>query len=191
VRFRPIVRLWRLRRPAIVSPVSIGRGKIAVAALALALGVAGGAAAQPVAQSAKKKVKVVFFKAHVRSDGFLTPGQPETVTVFDMPPKTHFRMAIEPPPITLQCGQFFFCDFAPALPAPGSPPFRTNKKGEAVVTFMTPTTYNISTDPFDPSTRRPVAWANAQRVHIDIQGVKRLKHKRKIGFGFGRAAIQT
>lgn len=162
-----------------------------MAALALALGVAGSAAAQPTAQSAaKKKVKVVFFKAHVRSDGFVSPGQPETVTVVGMPPKTRFRMAIEPPPITLQCGQFFFCEFAPALPAPGSPPFRTNKKGEAVVTFVTPTTYDISTDPFDPSTRRPVAWANGQRVHIDIQGVKRLKHKRKIGFGFGRAAIQ-
>ncbi|HSD25619.1 MAG TPA: hypothetical protein VLB79_14965 [Solirubrobacterales bacterium] len=172
--------------------MSTGRGKIAAAALALALGLAGSAAAQPVAHSAaKKKVKVVFFKAHVGSDGFLTPGQPETVSVFDMPPKTNFRIAIEPPPTTLQCGQFYFCDFAPVSPAPGSPPFRTNKKGTAVVTFIMPSTYNISTDPFDPSTRHPVAWANGQRVHIDVQGVKRLKHKRKIGFGFGRAAVQT
>ena len=67
--------------------VSIGRGQIAVAALALALGLVGSAAAQPTAQSAaKKKVKVVFFKAHVRSDGFVSPGQPETVTVLGMPP---------------------------------------------------------------------------------------------------------
>jgi hypothetical protein len=172
--------------------VSIGRGKIAVAVLALALGLAGSASAEPVAHSAaKKKVKVVFFKAHIGSDGFLTPGQPETVRVFDMPPKTNFKMAIEPPPTTLQCGQFYFCDFAPASPAPGSAPFHTNKKGEAVVTFVMPSTYNISTDPFDPSARQPVAWANGQRVHIDVEGVKRLKHKRKIGFGFGRATVQT
>ena len=136
-------------------------------------------------------MKVIFFKAHVVSDGLLAPGQPETVTVRGMPPKTRFQMAIEPPPITLQCGQFFFCDVALAHPAPGSPPFRTNKKGKAVVTFVTPTTYNISTDPFDPSTRTSVAWANGQRVHIDVQGVKRLKLKRKIGFGFGRAAMQA
>jgi hypothetical protein len=172
--------------------VSSGRGKTAVAALALTLGLTGSAVAQPVAQpAAKKKVKVVFFKAHVLSDGLLAPGQPETVTVRDMPAKANFQMAIEPPPITLQCGQFFFCDVALAHPAPGSPPFRTDKKGVAVVTFVTPTTYNISTDPFDPSTRRPVAWANGQRVHIDVQGVKRLKQKRKIGFGFGRAAMQA
>ena len=166
-----------------------------MAALALSLGLAGGAVAQPVAQPAakakKKRVKVVFFKAHVVSDGVLAPGHPESVAVLDMPAKANFRIAIEPPPITLQCGQFFFCDFALAPPAPGSPPFRTNKDGKALVTFVMPTTYNISTDPFNPSTRRPVAWANGQRVHIDVQGSKRLKHKRKIGFGFGRAAVET
>ena len=172
--------------------MAIGRGRIAIGALALAVALAGSAAAQPVAQpAAKKKVKIVFFKARVISDGFLTPGQRETVAVTHMPAKTTFRMAIEPPPVTLQCGQFYFCEFAPVTPAPGSPPFRTNKKGKALVIFVMPGTYEISTDPFDPAARRPVAWANGQRVHIDVQGVKRLKHKRKIGFGFGRAAVQT
>jgi len=138
---------------------------------------------------AKTKVKIVFFKARVASDGFLTPGQPETVTVFHLPQKAGFKMAIEPPPTTFQCGQLYFCDFAPVTPAPGSPPFRTNRKGKAVVTFVMPTTYNVATDPFDPASRRPVTWANGQRVHIDVQGIKRLPHKRKIGFGFGRAAV--
>jgi hypothetical protein len=168
--------------------VFIGRGKITVGALALALAFTGSAAA-PAAQ-AKKKVKVVFFKVRVASDGFLTPGQPETVAVSHLPEKASFKMAIEPPPITLQCGQLYFCDFAPVTPAPGSPPFRSDRKGEAVVTFVMPSTYNIATDPFDPATRRPVAWANGQRVHIDVQSVKRLPHKRKIAFGFGRAAVQ-
>jgi hypothetical protein len=140
---------------------------------------------------AKKRVKIVFFKTRIASDGFLTPGQAETVTVSHMPAKTEFKMAIEPPPTTLQCGQFFFCDVAPVAAAPGSAPFRTNHKGEAVVTFVMPPTYNIATDPFDPASRRPVGWANGQRVHIDVQGVKRRHKVRKIGFGFGRAIVQT
>jgi hypothetical protein len=173
--------------------VSIGRGTIALVALALASGFAAEAAAQaPSAQPlSKKRVKIVFFKARVISDGFLTPGKRETVAVTHMPPKTAFKMAIEPPPITLQCGQLYFCDVAPVSPAPDSPPFKTNKRGEALVSFDMPTTYNIATDPFDPATRHPVTWANGQRVHVDVEGVKRLPHKRKIGFGFGRAAIQT
>jgi hypothetical protein len=174
-------------------PVSIGRGTIALAVLGLAIG--GGvstASGEQVPQPlAKKKVKLVFFKARVASDGFLSPGQLETVIVSHMPHRTRFRMAIEPPPITPQCGQFYFCDLAPVSPAPGSAPFKTDTHGQALVSFVMPSTYNISTDPFDPSTRRPVSWANGQRVHIDVDGVKRLPGKRKIGFGFGRAIVQT
>jgi hypothetical protein len=173
--------------------VANGRGGIALVALVLAAGVAGDAAAQAATSQplAKKKVKVVLFKARVISDGFVTPGKTETVAVTHMPAKTTFRMAIEPPPTTLQCGQLYFCDVAPVSPAPDSPPFRTNKRGQALVSFVMPSTYNIATDPFDPSTRRPVTFANGQRVHIDVQGVKRLPHKRKIGFGFGRTIVAT
>jgi hypothetical protein len=173
--------------------VSVGRAKIASAALVLAVGFAGiasGPATEALAKK-EKKTKLVFFKARVASDGFLTPGQPDTVAVSHMPRRTRFKLAIEPPPTTLQCGQLYFCDAAPALPAPGGPPFMTNGKGRAVVTFVMPGTYNVAADPFDPATRRPVTWANGQRVHIDVQGVKRLPQKRKLGFGFGRAAVQT
>ena len=171
--------------------MSIGRAKFALGTLVLAIGFTGIASIGTCDAVAKKRVKIVFFKARVASDGFLTPGHNETVAVSDIPAKTEFKMSIEPPPTTLQCGQFFFCDVAPVAPAPGSPPFRTNKKGEALVTFLMPTTYNIATDPFDPASRRPVAWANQQRVHIDVQGVKRRHKVRKIGFGFGRAIVQT
>jgi hypothetical protein len=157
----------------------------------------GGLAADALAQAptaeplAKKRTKIVFFKPRVISDGFLTPGQRETVAVTHMPQKTVFKMAIEPPPITLQCGQLYFCDVAPVTPAPDSSPFKTNKKGQALVSFVMPSTYNIATDPFDPATRHPVTFANQQRVHIDVEGIKRLPHKKKIGFGFGRAIVQT
>ena len=172
--------------------MSIGRGSIAVATLALTVGFSGTAAAgQPAQPLAKQRTKIILLKTRVASDGFVTPGQPETVTVSHMPRRTDFKMAIEAPPTTLQCGQFYFCDLAPVRPAPGSPPFRTDSKGEAVVTFVMPSSYNLATDPFDPSTRRPVAWANDQRIHIDVQGVKRKPRVKKIGFGFGRATVQT
>ena len=172
--------------------MSVGRGTIALATLALTLGLAGtAAAAQPAQPLAKQRTKVILYKTRVASDGFVTPGQPETVTVSHMPRRTNFKMAIEAPPTTLQCGQFYFCDLAPVRPAPGSPPFRTDSKGEAVVTFVMPSTYNVATDPFDPATRRAVAFADDQRIHIDVQGVKRKHRVKKIGFGFGRATVQT
>jgi hypothetical protein len=171
-------------------PVSVGRAKIAVAALALAIGFAGIATGPTTQALAKKRTKLVFFKARVASDGFLTPGQAETVGISHMPRRTVFKLGIEPPPTTLQCGQLYFCDVAPVTPGPFQPPFSTNEKGEAIVTFVMPTTYNIATDPFDPATRHPVSWMNGQRIHIDVQGVKRKHRVRKIGFGFGRAAVQ-
>jgi hypothetical protein len=161
-------------------------------AIAGALGAGSESQAAPGVQSpAKHRVKLVFFKAHVRSDGIVTPGQLETVAVAHMPPRSRFKMAIEPPPTTPQCGEFYFCDVAPVPPAPGSPRFRTSGKGRALVTFVMPSTYNIATDPFDPRTRRPVAFANGQSVHIDVDGAKRLHRVRKIGFGFGRAIVDT
>jgi hypothetical protein len=161
-------------------------------AIACGLGAASGSHAAPGAQSAgKQRVKLVFFKTRVRSDGIVTPGQPETVAVSHMPPRTRFKMAIEPPPTTPQCGEFYFCDLAPVSPAPGSPRFRTSGRGRALVTFVMPSTYNIATDPFDPRSRRPVAFANGQAIHIDVEGVKRLRKLKKTGFGFGRAIVET
>jgi hypothetical protein len=169
-----------------------------IALATLSVAIAGGLVeaseshAAPVAQSAaKQRVKHVFFKARVRSDGIVTPGQAETVALSHMPARTRFKMAIEPPPTTPQCGEFYFCDVAPVSPVPGSPPFRTSGRGRALVTFVMPSTYNIATDAFDPRTRRPVSFANGQAVHIDVNGVKRLHRLRKIGFGFGRAVVET
>jgi hypothetical protein len=171
--------------------MSIGRGTATLAALALTAALVGTAAEATAAHPAKKRTKIVLFKARVFSDGSVTPGQTETVTVAHMPQKTSFKLAIEAPPTTLQCGQLYFCDLAPVSPAPGSAPFQTNKHGKALVSFVMPSTYNIATDPFADATRRPVAFANDQRVHIDVEGVKRLHLKKKIGFGFGRTIVRT
>jgi hypothetical protein len=166
---------------------------VAVCSVAVLIPAAAGIAGHhgPTAtQSAKKKVKVVFLKGRVFSDGFVTPGQPETVTITRMPERTRLKAAIEPPPTTPQCGEFYFCDFAPVGPAPGTPPFRTNGKGRATITFVMPSTYNIASDPFDPASRHPVTWMNGQAVHIDVEGTKRLPRVKKAGFGFGRAVVK-
>jgi len=178
--------------------VSVGRGTIALAALvALAIGFPINAATGTSPDTggaqtlAKQRVKVVFFKARVVSDGTVTPGQPETVAISHVPPRTRIKAAIEPPPTTPQCGELYFCDVAPVSPAPGTPPFRSSGKGRALITFVMPSTYNIATDPFDPSTRRPVAFADGQSVHIDVEGVKQRHRVRRVGFGFARAIVQT
>jgi hypothetical protein len=136
------------------------------------------------------KIKVVFAKGQVLSDGFVTPGQLETVAVSGMPPRVRLKAAIEPPPTTPQCGEFYFCDFAPFGPAPGTPPFRSSGKGRALLTFVMPSFYYLETDPLRPKQRMPVTFANNQRVHIDVEGFRTHKGVRKISFGFARVIVQ-
>jgi hypothetical protein len=177
--------------------VSTGRGShkagIALAALAgcaLLVTAAGAAATTPVDLSSKgKKTKFVFLKARVGSDGFVTPGQPETISITRMAPRAPIHVFLEAPPTTLQCGELYFCDPAPAGPAPGSPPFVANKKGRAVLTFVMPETYYLETDPFNPKIRQPVAFADQQRIHIDVQGSSKIGHVRRESFGFARATV--
>jgi hypothetical protein len=177
-------------------PVSAGRGShkavASLAVLACAVGVpATAAAVTPVTPSSKgkQKTKFVFLKARVGSDGFVTPGQPETITISRMAPKASIAVSLEAPPTTLQCGELYFCDPAPAAPASGSPPFVADKKGRAVLTFVMPETYYLETDPFNPKVRQPVAFANQQRIHINVEGSSKIRHVRRESFGFARATV--
>jgi hypothetical protein len=151
---------------------------------------AGAAATTPVDLSSKgKKTKFVFLKARVGSDGFVTPGQPETISITRMAPRAPIHVFLEAPPTTIQCGELYFCDPAPAGPAPGSPPFVANKKGRAVLTFIMPDSYYLETDPFNPKIRQPVAFADQQRIHIDVLGSSKIRHVRRESFGFARATV--
>jgi hypothetical protein len=184
-------------RPAIVTRVSAGRRTLAVAAaLAALVGVlmlpATGTASPAVDLSSKGKhrTKFIFMKAKVVSDGFVTPGDPETITISRMAPKGPIAVFIEAPPTTIQCGERYFCDPAPAGPAPGSPPFVADKKGRATITFVMPDSYYLETDPFNPKVRQPVAFADQQRIHIDVQGRSKTKRAVRESFGFARATVQ-
>jgi hypothetical protein len=72
----------------------------------------------------------------------------------------------------------------------GSPPFHSNRKGEAILTFVMPDSYFLETDPFNPKIRQPVKFADQQRVHIDVQAVSKAKHVKRVSFGFARAIVQ-
>jgi hypothetical protein len=152
---------------------------------------AGIAATAAVHLSSKGKLKFVFLKARVVSDGVVTPGQPETIAISRMAPRAVVKVFVEAPPTTIQCGELYFCDPAPVAPAPGTPPFRANGKGRAVLTFVMPDSYYLETDPFDPRVRQPVKFANNQRVHIDVEGASTQKRVRRESFGFARAIVQT
>jgi hypothetical protein len=97
---------------------------------------------------------------------------------------------IEPPPTTPECGQLYFCDPVRTSPAPGYPSYRTSGKGRALLTFVMPSSYFVETDPFLPSERRLVTFADGQAVHIDVDGARRSKRVKRVGFGFGRAVVQ-
>ena len=169
-----------------------GRGRVIGAAAALACGLL---AAAPVSQAvtpiggSKKKVKVIFRKARVVSDGTVTPGQLETIAVSRMPPRATVRVFIEPPPTTPECGQLYFCEPAPTSAATGYPPYRTSGRGRALLTFVMPTSYFVA-DPFRPSERRLVNFADGQAVHIDVDGARRYKRVKRVGFGFARAVVR-
>ena len=164
---------------------------LAVLACALVVPASGVAGSTPVDLASKgKKTKFVFLKARVGSDGVVTPGQPETISISRMAPKARIAVFIEPPPTTLQCGELYFCDATPAGPAPGSPPFVANAKGRAVLTFVMPDTYYLETDPFNPKIRQPVSFADQQRIHIDVEGASKIKNVKRESFGFARATVQ-
>ena len=188
-------RLARLGLACDSQPVSGGRGRrlitAAIASLACVLvpattGIAGNA----VHLSSKGKLKFVFLKARVGSDGFVTPGRPETIAISRMAPRAPIKVFVEAPPTTRQCGELFFCDPAPTSPVPGSPPYRANAKGKATLTFVMPSTYFLETDPFDPKVRQPVTFADQQRIHIDVEGTSKIKNVRRESFGFARTIVR-
>jgi hypothetical protein len=170
-----------------------GRGSILLAAVGATVTIAlvpGIGSADPVAQtSAKKKPPLKVSKARVRSDGSVTPGQQEWISVSQLPPRTKLKVAIEPPTTTPQCGRYYLCRSVRVFPVPGTPPYRSSGKGGATLSFIMPSHYVIQSDPFRPSTRQSVAFANGQAVHIEALGVKKTRNATRVGSGFGRAVV--
>jgi hypothetical protein len=143
----------------------------------------------PAGASAHKR-KLVFLKARVVSDHLVTPGQLETIAISNLPPRAPLKVFIEPPPITPECGELYFCDVVPTSPAPGTKPYKASGKGRALLSFVMPSSYFVETNPFRPKEGHLQNFANGQSVHIDVQGVSRTKKAKRVGFGFARAVVQ-
>ncbi len=166
--------------------ITLLTGVAATAVLAL-VPAAGGA--DPVAEVSAEKPPLRFFKTRVRSDGSVTPGQQEWVSVSRVPPRAKLKVAIEPPPTTLQCGQYYFCRTVRVFPVPGTPAYRSSGKGRASLSFVMPSHYVIQSDPFRPSTKQSVPFANGQSVHINVLGKRRTRKANMVGFGFARTVV--
>ena len=161
-----------------------------VTTIAIAL-IPAATSAEPVIELRAKKPPVKLLKGRVSSDFSVAPGQQEWVTVRKMPPRAKFRLLIEAPPTTPQCGQYYFCRAVRVFPVPGTPGYRTSGKGTAAVSFVMPSGYVIQANPFKPSTKQFVTWMNGQVIHINVLGEKRTKRARLFGFGFGRSIVQV
>jgi hypothetical protein len=157
---------------------------LALACLACALSAAGAALAVTPADG-KKKLKFVFMKARVSTDGFITPGQPETIAVSRLPGRAQLKVFLDPPPTTPQCGELYFC-----VPAEGAPPYRSTGKGQALLTFIVPSGYFVESDPFHPGQGFATNWANGQSAHIDVTASTTHKRVRTEAFGFARTIVQ-
>src|SRR5262249_26787340 len=138
------------RAPAIVPPMSGGRGTQRMMAVAILLACALVAASIGPAGASAKKPKLVFIKGRVVSDHLVTPGKLETIEVSHLPPRARLQVFADPPPITPECGEFYFCELVRTSPAPGTPPYRASGRGRARLTFMMPSSYFVETNPFGP-----------------------------------------
>jgi hypothetical protein len=114
-----------------------GRRRSSVAVVAvIALGAVGGA-------SLAAADEEVFQNGKLRSDGVMTVGQPETVTIKGLPPKLKVRMSVFANDMRCQNFKTVFCSPAPAKRAAGTARFRTSAKGRATLTFVMPAGYDV------------------------------------------------
>ncbi len=116
-------------------------------------------------------------RTKVRTDGLLTVGGQETITLKGVPPRPHERLrASITPPITAQnCfaeppiefGFFSACLPQPLHPVAGTPALKRNKKGRASMTFVMPAAYEYI-DFNDPTQSHPVYLVDNQTVAVEI-----------------------
>src|SRR4051794_11462890 len=118
-----------------------------------------------------------FAFPRIRTDGLLTVGGQETLTVSHVPRRRQERLrASISPPITAQnCfveppiefELFSPCLSQPLYPVPGTPGLKRNKKGRASLTFIMPPAYEYI-DIHDPTQSHPVYLVDNQTVSVDL-----------------------
>jgi hypothetical protein len=143
---------------------------IVVCGVAVLVGTAG-------AGAAGKARKVKVFHGRMHTDGVLTPGQPETISVSKVFRKFKMIVSISPPDGGPGCSGSRFCYSENIGPAPDTPAFRTDGKGRATLTFMVPTTYQVFDIKHIFESPMSASFANGQAVEIGAGNI-RTRHRR-------------
>jgi hypothetical protein len=121
-------------------------------------------------------VSAAHARGKLRTDGLLTVGGQETLTVSGIPKFPHVRLipSINAPPTATACytesfdlGLFSACLPQPLYPAPGTRPLKRNKKGRASLTFVMPSAYEFI-DVRDPTKSHPVTLVDGQTVYLAV-----------------------
>jgi hypothetical protein len=112
-----------------------------------------------------------FHAIKIRTDGTLTVGGQETLSVTRAPSRAKLKAYISPPPSATACFPDTFA-FAGCFPEPlygpaGRIRFKASRKGHATLTFTMPAAYEYL-DLDDPLRSHPVYLVNGQTVHVDI-----------------------
>jgi hypothetical protein len=129
------------------------------------------------------------------TDGTMDVGQTETLRVTGLVGKVKLKLQIAPP-LTGSCSSIDLsgvCVSAPIPPAPGTPPFRTDRKGRATLTFVMPDHYDLEN--FRTQARTPVLFTNGQQVIVTASGLHAVRHNGRKGLmitvGAARAPVAT
>jgi hypothetical protein len=125
----------------------------------------------------------------LHTDGTLTVGQQETISITKLPGKFRLAAFVEPPQPTtagpspcLDFENFAFCVPQPLFRVPGTPRFHSSRKGRGTLTFvMPPGNEFISFS--DPLQSHPVYFTNGQTVEIDVDTT--VKHRDRRGHRVG------
>jgi hypothetical protein len=112
-----------------------------------------------------------LIRGKMRTDGLLTVGQQETVSLRNLPPKSSLGIQIRPAGECFSPEQNGLCLPEPAYPVPGTPKFKTTGKGRARLTFVMPSG-NLFLDFSDPLQSHPISFANGQVVRVEALGIE-------------------
>ena len=169
-------------------PVGWGSRRWSVAAASVIL--LGGVGAASLAFADEE----LFQKGKLRSDGVLTVGQPETIVIKRLPPRLKVRVSVTANDQRCQAIKVGFCEPATAQRAPGTPRFRTSRRGRARLTFVMPAGYEfLHLKP--PFKSEHVSFTNGEPVLIDAQvdtAVRRPGESRHlIGIAQGGAVVEV
>jgi hypothetical protein len=154
-----------------------GRRVSTIAALALATVLAVLTVAPAESGSAATSSERRNAKPRVFTDGTLTVGAQETLTVTHVPRRPHRRLKafISAPPTATSCYSvpvdawgFSACLPQPLHPVPGTPPLKANKKNRGSLTFVMPPGYEYI-DYYDPLKSHPIYLVNGQSIWVDIE----------------------